>query len=541
MVAGLSATSCKKDFFNRPPEDAITIDNFYKTNDQVVASTSNLYSAPWFGWNGKAGWAITELASGNGRTFSSDVVNFGNFSVTNTNFELGNSWNALFNVVAQANGLINNLPSKVGAGVDPAVLKNALGEAHLFRALAYFHLVRVFGNVPIIENSLDYVDNFQINTNPVEDVYKFIIIDLKYAETNCKSMIRSGNSIAQGRVSSGSASALLAKVYLYMQDYPNARLQAEKVINSGEFKLYGADISGKTFNDLFLTANNNNEESIIQLQWAGNGGYGKGNSQQASFAYNGVITGTGDGYGVLAPSFDLIDIYSAGDSRRKATIMLPGDHYSEINQAAGGFTLPADANSQGTHAQVKKYVVGTPADNGGVGGPQSAANNTYLMRYAEVFLIEAEAVMAGAQTSTDPVALAAINKIRNRAGLVNLTQIRRGYTVANASYDPVTNPNAPQTLYKDDILDERRREFAFENDYWFDLGRLDGYKATTHPKAITIIKQQDRGTSDNSTPPIRLGNGYITNINDGNFLFPYPATEVTANPKLSEPPVPYHF
>ncbi|MEP6927911.1 MAG: RagB/SusD family nutrient uptake outer membrane protein, partial [Ginsengibacter sp.] len=516
VVTCITIAGCKKDFFNRPPDDAITLDNFYQTTDQVVASTNNLYSGPWFGWNGKAGWAITELSGGNGRTYSSDVVNFSNFSVTNSNFELGSAWNSLFIVVAQANGIINNLPAKVNPVIDKSIVNNALGEAHLFRALAYFHLVRVFGNVPIIENSLNFVDNYQVNTNPVTDIYKFITNDLKFAEANCKPMIRNGASVAQGHVSSGSASALLAKVYLYMQDYTNAQAEAEKVISSGEFKLYGADISGKTFNDLFLTANNNNEESIIQLQWAGNGGYGKGNSQQASFAYNGIITGTGDGYGVLAPSFDLIDAYDAGDQRRKATIMLPGDHYPEINQAAGGYTLPADANSQGTHAQVKKYVVGTPADNGGVGAAQSAANNTYMMRYAEVYLIEAEAVMAGAQTSSDPVALAAINKIRERAGLGDLFTIRRGYTVANPAYNATTNPNAPQMLYKDDILDERRREFAFENDYWFDLGRLDGFNSSTHPKAITIIKQQDRGTSDNSAPPVRYGNGYTTNITDAN-------------------------
>lgn len=541
VIAGIFITGCKKDFFNRPPEDAITIDNFYQTADQVIASTNNLYSAPWFGWNGKAGWSITELAGGNGRTYSSDVVNFGNFSVTNTNFELGGAWNSLFIVVAQSNGIINNLPAKVNKSIDTSIINNALGEAHLFRALAYFHLVRVFGNVPIIENSLDYVDNFKINTNPVADIYKFIINDLKFAEKKCTAKIRSGNSISQGHVSSGSASALLAKVYLYMNDFTNARAQAEKVINSGEFKLYGVDIAGKNFADLFLTANNNNEESIIQLQWAGNGGYGKGNSQQASLAYSGIITGTGDGYGVLAPSFDLLDIYDPGDKRRKATIMLPGDHYPEINQAAGGYTLPADANSQGTHAQVKKYVVGTPADNGGVGAAQSSANNTYMMRYAEIFLIEAEAVIAGAQISNDPVALAAINKIRTRAGLVNLSVIKRGYYVANSAYDPINNPNAPQNLYRDDLLDERRREFAFENDYWFDLARLDGFNSSTHPKAIIIIKQQDRGASDNSTPPKRYGDGYQKNITNANFLFPYPATEVAANPKLSEPPVPYHF
>ena len=541
--AMITATSCKKEYFNRPPLSQITLDNYYQTVDQVNAGTALLYSAPWFGYCGKGGWSITELSGGNGRTYSTDIINFQDFSVTNTNFEIAAVWNSLFIEIAQANALINNLPVKVPASVDKSVVNNALGEARLWRALAYFHLVRIFGPVPIIENSFDYISNYQVNRNPVADVYKFIVNDLKFAETNCTKLVRSGNSPANARVSSGSASALLAKVYLYMQDYTNARSEAEKVISSGEFKLYGIDVSGKTFADLFLTANNNNEESVIALQWAGNGGYGRGNPFQAAVAYNSLITGTGDGYGQMGPTFDLQDKYDPNDLRRKPTFMLPGDKYPEINQAAGGYTLPSDANSQGTHAQVKKYVVGTPADNGGTGGSQSSANNTYMFRYADLYLIEAEAVMAGAKTSMDPVALNAINTIRKRAGLGNLAVINRAGFVTNPNYVAGSNAKGQHwpTIYQDDLLDERRREFAFEDDYFFDLMRLDGYNKTSHPIALQIIKQQDKGTSDNSTPPQRYGNGYLTSITDASFVFPIPATETAADPKLLEAPVPYTF
>ncbi|WP_158798537.1 RagB/SusD family nutrient uptake outer membrane protein [Pedobacter sp. L105] len=539
-VIALTATSCKKSFFDGTPKDGITIDSFYQTNAQVAASTNALYTEPWFGWVGKSGLGITELSSGNARTYSSDVINFQDWTVTNVNFQLVGTWNSLFTVVAQANGVINNLPTKAAASITPSVLNNALGEAHLMRALAYFHLVRIFGNVPIIENYSDYITNYKVHTNLITDIYKFILLDLKFAEANCTKMVRSGSSSAQGHVSSGSASALMAKVYLYMQDYPNARAEAEKVINSGEFKLYGADVGGKTFNDLFKTANNNNEESVIALQWATNGQYGQGNPCQSLLAYTTTITGTGDGYGVLSPTYDLLNLYSATDTRRHATVMLPGDFYPEILQSTGGFTVGADVNSGGTHSGVKKYVVGTPTDNGGVGGAQATANNTYMMRYADVYLIEAEAIMNGASTSTDPMALAAINKVRNRAGLPGLTEINRMYSTPNAAYDPVSNPTAPQTLIHDDILEERRREFAFEHDTWYDLCRLDGYNTTAHPKAIALIKQQDRGTADNSTVPVHYGNGYLTPTN-ADFLLPIPATEVTANPLLAEPPVAYTF
>jgi starch-binding outer membrane protein, SusD/RagB family len=540
--AGLAFAGCSKSFSDRPPVDQITVDNFYQTADQVQASTNILYGAPWFGYNTKVAWSITELYGGNGRTYSGDVVNFGNFTVTASNFELAAAWNSLFTVVAQANALINTLPVKVGASVDSATIRNALGEAHLFRALAYFHLVRLWGPVPIIADYSKYISNYQVNTNPVPDVYKFIINDLLFAEANCAHMIRSSAYGGQGRVSSGSASALLAKVYLYMQDYTNAKAEAQKVINSGEFKLYGTDIAGKSFGDLFLTANNNNEETVVALHWAAGSAYGLGNAEQASLAYNSVITGTGDGYGQLGPTFSLFDEYdTVNDNRFRATIMMPGSHYPQINQASGGYTLPLTASSQGTAMQVKKYVIGTPADNGGVGAAQSTGNNTYMMRYSELYLILAEAIMAGATTSTDPAALAAINTVRTRAGLSPLVNIRRGYTTPNPAVNYYNFPTAPpQTLYRDDIIEERRREFAIENDYWYDLQRLDGFNASTHPIAKLIISQQDRGTTGASAISQRYANAFLT-INDNQFLLPYPSTETAADPLLLQAPVPYKF
>lgn len=515
LITTLGISSCKKDFFNITPQDALSSGNYYQTTEQVQASTLALYNSPWFDWNIKSSWCISELLSGNGHTYSPDVINFGNFSVTADNSQLLSAWNALFTVVAQSNALINNLRAKAPAAVPAAVVNNALGEAHFMRAAAYFYLVRTWGNVPIIENSLDYVKNYQINTNPVPDVYQFIINDLTFAEQNCTAMVRTG-SVAQSHVSSGSASALLAKVYLYKQDYANARLKAEKVINSGEFKLYGVDIAGKTYADLFKTANNNNEESIAAMQWLAGSSYGHGNALQSFFAYNSGITGTGDGYGTVVPSIDLLTAFEPGDLRRKATVMMPGDVYPEINQATGGYTLPAGAMTQGSYSFVKKYVVGTPNDNGGKGAAFSTGNNTYIMRYADVLLIEAEAVLAGAASTDDAAALTPFNKIRKRAGLISLKSI----TAA-------------------DILHERRIELAFEADYWFDLGRLDGFNASSHPKAIALIAAQERGIYSNTTPVVIYSQKYTPT--EGSFRLPYPTTESTLNPKLLDAPVAYTF
>jgi hypothetical protein len=504
----VTGTACKDSFFDQAPQDAITVDNYYATADQVKASTNILYGKAWFLWNNKAAYC-TEVASGNGRSYAADVVNFNTISATADNTEVINAWNGMYTIIAQANALINTLPVKVFPSVPVTVLNNALGEARFMRALAYFYLVRLFGNIPIVENSLDFAVNYKVNTNPVTDIYKFIIRDLEFAEKNCTSMVRGAPTAAQGHVSSGSASAMLAKVYLYMQDYANARLYAEKVINSGEFKLYGIDMPDKTYHDLFLTVNNNNQESVAAMQWVAGGPYGTGNGLQASLANNSTITGTGDGWAVVSGTYSLMEAYEANDKRKHSTLMFKGDYYPELNQAGGGLTIPATWTFGNTGAGVKKYVVGTPADNGGKGAQQSTGNNTYLMRYAEVLLIEAEAVLGNAASTTDEAALGPFNKIRVRAGLPVKTEIT-----------------------KMDIMKERRIEFAIEFDYWFDLCRLDGFNVSTHPLAKAIINAQNRGVT---------GTPMYLNMTDAQFLYAYPTIEVSANPKLKEPPVPYVF
>ncbi len=529
VITSMLAAGCKKDFFNRPPESSVTVGNYYKTTSQVQAATNGLYGSPWFGWNNKVGWAITELSSGNGFTYSSDVNAFITWSAPNANPEILAAWDSPFTVIAQCNGLIANMPATI-SGVSQATVNNALGEAHLMRAVAYFYLVRVFGNVPIVENPLDDIKNFQtVPTNPISDVYKLMVKDLQFAEANC-----SANTASTGHGDSGSASAMLAKVYLYMQDYVNAQKEAEKVINSGEFALL------PTYENLFQTAFNNNKESILAMQWISNGGYDYGNSIQASWAYNSTITGTGDGYSVFGPTIDLQNAFKAegGDTiRRHATIMIPGSYYPDLDAASGGYRFPANGSAQNENAAAKKYVVGTPADNGGKSAAQAAGNNTYIMRYSDVLLIEAEAILgqsAGIQPGTgipltastsDAKALTAINAVRARVGVPALTS----FTYSQ-------------------LLLERRLEFALEQDYWFDLCRIDGYKPagsatspSSHPTAISIISQQERGTysttADNN--PVIYSNKLTPT--DADFFFPVPVSESAIDPNLIKAPVPYKF
>lgn len=514
-VTFLVLGSCQEDFTNRPAEDGISLDSYYSTNDQVSSATNGMYSRTWFQMYNKFWWAI-EVGSGNMYSGSPDVSGLRTFSLNGSDPELVNGWSALWANVQQSNMIINFLASRVGPDVDKNVLDNAIGEAYFMRATAYFDLVRLWGPVPIIENPLDFTSNPYVNTNTVDDIYKLITSDYLKAIDLLVAKNRGANYASNGHVSKGSAKAMLAKVYLYKKDYVNARAMAEDVINSGEFKLLGGDeLPAKSFADLFTYANNNNEESIFAIQWKGDGSYGSANNCNTQFGFkDGDLSTSNASYaGVFGPGQEIFTLYSVDDKRKHETIMVAGDTYPNMKTTEGiGFTVPADKDlAQGSGGAIKKYCIGVV--NGAATGPADGwammDNNTYVMRYAELLLIHAEAVLAGGGSTSDAGALKSINAVRRRAGLSNLT---------NVTFD--------------NIFLERRKELCFEGDYWFDLGRID--KA----KAIAIMSAQNRGD--------RYGARYYTPVYSedhatNDFYMDYPDNEVAKNPKLLDAPVPYTF
>ncbi|NHN27783.1 RagB/SusD family nutrient uptake outer membrane protein [Flavobacterium jejuense] len=518
----LVPSSCSEEFTDRPSEDQVSLDAYYSSNNQVATATNAMYNRTWFNFNNKFFYAIAEVGSGNMYTNSSDVNAMRNFSILGSDPELYNGWKSLWANIAQANAIINFLPDRVGPAVSSNVLNNTIGEAYFIRATAYFYLVRLWGAVPIIENNLDFQDNPLIAKNRVEDVYELIRRDYMQASELLFEKNRGSNYNDNAHVSKGSAKAMLAKVYLYLQDYSNAKLMAEEVINSGEFKLLGGtSLPSDSFSDLFKYEYNNNQESIFALQWKIDGVYGSGNNCNTQFGIStsNVSTSNATYGGVFAPSQDILDLYETNDLRRKETIMLPGDVYPEVLAKFGtdfGQLVVPPANEiggQGAGAAIKKYCIGIVNGNatGKVDGFAMMENNTYIMRYAELLLIHAEATLAGGASTSDANALSSFNAVRERAGLAPLTSITF-----------------------DDIFTERRKELAFEGDYWFDLGRIP------RADAIAIMSAQDRGNMDvpNYFTPT-TGNSPDNNGND--FLLPYPDNDLSKNPKLNEEAVPYVF
>ena len=503
----LMIPSCSKDFLDRPPEDSYSVDTFYQNEDQVKESTNHLYVRSWYNFITNVSWCIGELSSGNGRTWDPRNADFVNFAITGEHGTLTQAWESLYAVIAQSNGVINNMPEIASAnGVSEEVINNAVGEARFIRATAYFYLVRIFGSIPIIDDNNKYVLEAYVSRNPESDVYEFIRRDLQFAIEN----LINTKSSEPGRVSSNGAKAMLAKIHLYDQDYPMAYQLANEVINAGEFKLYGGDAEdgdpSGSYYDLFLTAHDNNPESIFAIQWTTTGQYAEGNGLQSLFAQAG-ITGSSDGWSAIGPSIDLQEAYEDIDQdlRYYATIMAPESYYPDLND---GYTVSENVNHQGTNVGIKKYVVGEPSFNGG-GASQSYPNNTYILRYGELLLIHAEAALNGGGSL--PEGIESFNKVRRRAGLDE-------------------NPNP--TL--EDVFNERRIELAFEFEFWYDVVRKGP------DFAINFLSNTERGPYNNDTdPPTVTSEIYSASMDD--LLFPYPSNEIQNNPALLDPPVPYDF
>ena len=287
------------------------------------------------------------------------------------------------------------------------------------------------------------------------------------------------------------------------------------MISSGKYSLF-TDYAGM-FNS---STNNNNVESLfsIQHQLTGNP-WGSGNQKNPDRGPSNLQTAEASMWELYVPSMDIQKEFESGDLRRKGSMMEHGwskPEWKPTNSSAAynafmanGYLYdtiqPAGEGGQknSTHSNIAKYVVGPGKSYGGetVLGMNSGIN-TIILRYADILLIYTEAVLGTQSSTSDADALDAFNKVRTRAGLLSKTVVTA-----------------------DDILHERRVEFAFEGDYWFDIQR-QGFA-----KAKQIIEAQNRGTYDNPQ--------YVT-FSEQYMYLPIPAGEILQDPELAKEPVPYY-
>lgn len=514
MLLALSfLVSCQDDFLDRPSQSSISTDNFYQTTAELRLATAALYGGtPWWQWN-QSYLPLGDILSGNLiAAWYNDAVQLNTFTISGHNDILRAAWTGSYIIVGHCNATINSILEKTPSSV-PEIEKNAaLGEARFIRAVAYYHLTMLWKDVPIIEDSRDLVTTPNVYRNKVEDVYKFIENDLLFAAQHLP------KTDDPGRVTTWSAQGMLSKVYLTRagvgqsagkrdQEYlDKAIFYAKNVCENSGLSLL------PSYSNLFRSQYNDCPESLFALQWTTTTGWGNGNQLLTYSPSNDINPGGQGAWTSLPPTYDLFEQYTEQDSiRRKATFMLSGDYYPELNAAGGGYTAGGQS--------IKKHIIGTEKDNNAPAMTYlSSIEHNHQLRLADVYLVYAEAILGNDASTTNAAALSYFNKVRIRAGV-----------------DPVTVLNA-NVIFK-----ERKIELACEGQFWFDLVRLSYYNPT---KAISILSNQKRVLFDydkdlkEATPKDPIGT--ISPATESTFVLSLPAGEVTGAPNLTKAPVPYY-
>ncbi|MEN6588774.1 MAG: RagB/SusD family nutrient uptake outer membrane protein [Proteiniphilum sp.] len=529
-----------EDFLNRPTEDNYTVDSFYKTDEQCFQAVNPVYNSPWYDFQ-RGFFKVGEVLSGNYYWGSSPYLTF---TINSTDEDLVNMSASLWSVNAYCNGIIENVDMKAGPDVSETAKHTVKGEALVWKAMAYFYLVRTFGAVPIIHNNSAMISAGDYNgvyKATIPNVYEYIIMTLE------KAIEWLPESNDPGRIDRYSAYGLLSKVYLSKSGYgmsgsrnqddlDKAALYAGKVIEESGRSLL------PVYSDIFRLKNNFSEESLLAWHWVVSNQWTSQNTLQSDLGIVGFDEYGATWGGYAGPSVDLQDAFGENalsltrnnvDARRKATMMMVGDKYDYFWVDKGGFDYTEFAVESMEYqspvgANEVKHLVGNDNDHKiGIGhsmARMATSLSTHLLRLADVYLIYAEAVLGNNASTTDPKALKAFNDVRGRS---------------LQGYEPKTS------ITWQDIWKERRLELACEGDRWYDYVRWHYYEPA---KAIAEIKAQRRNQY------IGLGQYYKTgvldpevtyydtsaaapNVTDAHFQLPFPDTDLTMNPNLLLDPV----
>ena len=550
-VLGLGMSSCS-DFLDKPAEDSYNTGTFYKNDAQCIQGVNYLYNSPWYDFQ-RGFFKVGEVLSGNYYWGSSPYLTF---TLKSTDEDLRNMSYSLWAVNGHCNVVYGYLKS---ATASAAVKNQCMGECLAWKAMAYFYLVRTFGDVPIIHDNTQviaqgsYNDQYKVQK---ADVYEYIVMTLEKAIE-----LLPAKSDA-GRIDKYCAEGLLAKVYLTKSGLgQNGSRNQSDLDMAAKYAKDVIDHSGRqlmpNYSDIFRLANNNCAENMIAWRWTVEGeNWTRQNTLQSDLAMVGFDE-FGDTWGGWnGPSVDLQDAFGVKatdnpsnrtdvDTRRKATMMLAGDKYDYFWADKGGFDFLRfiyDSNDYGkggpggsmqcaTGSNEVKHLYGNNNDHKlGTGfAAQNMASSlcTPILRLADVYLIYAEAVLGNSASTSDASALAAFNAVRGRA---------------IPGFKPYTS------ITFDDVWKERRLELACEGDRWYDYVRLSYYNMN---RAISEIKSQRRNTYLNlddlykgyyekkqwnydATKQIYDTSVPVPNVTAESFTIPFPQEDLVFNKHLSE-------
>lgn len=524
ILAGLAAmmlSSCTDSFLDTESKTSLTSTNFYKTAAQAesaIIGCYDRYQNTVSSGSGLSMYQISEIMSddcyGGGGPDDRDnrLLDRMDQSINPaSNNLLGGVWGDYYKCIYNCNLLLSSLDNI--SWTSDSERKSIEGQARAIRALAYFDLVRMFENVPLLTTP----SSDKVPQATPDDVYKLIVEDLKYAAENIPADKFTDNSSTLGRISRYAAEGMLARVYLFYDGVYNnnefktmpgdlskadALRYCEDVISSGKFRLED------NYADLWRASSakpsakeqglkDTYKEDSQEILWVvkfNNDQIWSGNSNGNRFVINIGMRNTwaapyGFGWGACTVTNSARNVYSADDKRFVASII---DARNLANNDGNGTVYEAQAKSDAcdlTGYNIKKYtplvytdgsfVVDSESDVSGHNFMTSQDADWILLRYSDVLLMAAE-LGSG-----------------NAAQDYNLVMWR---AYGNHDHDVSAAPSREQ------ICQERRREFMGEGIRYFDLRRqgLDTFvkgimgqayeNGSTNGQASEVYENQEKKT-----------------------------------------------
>ncbi len=450
MLAALLTYACSDDFLDETKRYNQDSENYFNSETDyynALVGTYDLLQSTY------VNVLLGEIASNNtlcGGESATDVVGFQQIDDmihTPVNSNLRDVWNWMYAGVNRANYIMEFEDKTDFEGKEVII-----GETRFLRAYYYFELVKWFGAVPLKETRFQLGDETTIPRSPVEDVYALIERDLQYAVDNL-----SYTAPQIGRVTKGSAQALLGKVYLYQEKFSEAAIILSELIEEGPYDLV------TDYDTIFENQGENGIESVFEVQYTDVEGAGfdclQCSEGNVAVGFSGVRNYSGpqftSGFSFNVPTQEVVDEFEDGDLRKDVAIL-------DIEAWASQTGATYGTGYEHTGYFNRKYLPRTRSGEAAGDLNLTNPNNYRAIRFADVLLMAAEAYNRGGLS--DETAKMYLNRVRARA-------------FGNSDNDITSSGNALTSA----IYHERRVELVGEGHQFFDLVRtgrgteIDGF------------------------------------------------------------------
>lgn len=516
LLVGVTFVSCEDLDLDEDPGRSQLAVLPYESLAELELGVTGMYNRVWAALRMTtsfvAGWAGDDLTTHRASN-KADFREYDQRNVTLGNARLAGTWRGIYQAIRAANTVLVN---SEGINLTDQVRQEQLiGEAYFIRGLLFHHLSRNHGRIPIV---LDIVPDFEIGLPTQEEVYRQIESDFLNAEVR----LPERSTFGATRPNSGSARAMLARLYLDWAGYPlkddskyaEAAASAKQVIDNAENHSFALVDDMASLYTIAGSANNEGVFTLAHCQPCN-----LGNRKAGKLGIPGDFGGWQESFAEIR----FFEDFPEGP-RKEATyhtqvpLDADGRVTSNVNNAASFIPWTEFKDQQNP---IFRKIVGPFEDN--VFNDFQTSRSDYIMRYAEVLLIYAEA--SGRSGSVNDDSWEALNMVRRRAeGLpVNVP-------------DPSVDVHATDGAIEELAFTEKKWELAGEYLRWYDLIRMERVEealgGTARDPRISIGTLFDADGNGTPSPLSQPSNPILGSLGLDNYFHPLPPDEVAQLPNL---------